>query len=398
MLPSASKLDRAFICLASAVLPRTDSATPQANRGKALHAFFADLQTMDADAALARVPEEYRGDCQAIDVDQVPRGAEFDPELALVYDVESEKVRVVGHDVGGNYGQLAPTEIPMQLDLAAVGSDFVATYDFKTGRGYVPSARRNWQLKVAALALARLSGKDNARIAILKAIDGDVAWDAAELDGFDLDTIAADLRILAKRIAIEREHLADMKEGASESKSYPLRAVTGEHCRYCPSFTHCPAQTSIIRRVAGDPEGVVKDTKAMLTPETAARAYERIKLVREVMKQAESALYAYASENPIQLSDGRVFGPVERSTEELDVEVVRTVLAELHGADIADKACTFETSKAGIERAVRTVYERLKQAGEAKTLKELNTTALAVVRDRGGSKTKTRSEIREHKA
>ncbi len=396
-LPSGSKLQRAFLCTASAVLPKSETISEQGARGTGVHGFLADLQGLSRDEALARVSEEHRSACEAINLEQIPIGAEYTPELALAYDVDTEKTRIIGKDVAGNYGELGEAEVPMQLDLTGVGADYVAVLDYKTGRGYVPSARRNWQLKVGALAMARLAGRDSARTAILHVPDGEVFHDYAELDAFDLMGVASDLRLLKARIVVEREHLAAIRAGAPESPSHPLRTVAGEHCRYCPSFIYCPAQATIVRQVAGEPEKVADGIRALLSPETAARAYERLKLVREVMKQVEKALHAYAAQNPIALGDGMVFGEVVREVEELDPVVVRDVVRQLHGLEVADKACELETSKAAIDRAVRGVYENQKRLGQKVTLKALSAEVLRAVAERKGVHTKQRAEVREHK-
>ena len=97
------------------------------------------------------------------------------------------------------------------------------------------------------------------------------------------DTFAADLRIFRKRVLAER--------GARLAAGDVPALVMGEHCKYCPAFTHCPAQGALIRRMALEPEGVANDLRALLTPETAAKAYERVKLVREAMKKVEAALH-----------------------------------------------------------------------------------------------------------
>ena len=76
---------------------------------------------------------------------------------------------------------------------------------------------------------------------------------------------------------------------------------------------------------------------------------------------------------------------------------MRRVLLALHGADVADKACTFDTSKAGIERAVRAVYERRKAAGERLTIKSLLDEALEAIREEGGAIVKTSRKLGEYK-
>jgi hypothetical protein len=174
------------------------------------------------------------------------------------------------------------------------------------------------------------------------------------------------------------------------------RVRVGEHCRYCPSLAYCPAQTAMVRRMAVEPEKVGADIRALLTPETAGRAYERLRAVKAVLREVESALHAYASQTPIPLSDGSVWGPVTTDREELDAKVAYRVLSELHDPGVAHGACDLETSKAGVKRALREVAELRKAAGEKVTLAGLEREALEAIREAGGVRLKSRTEFKEH--
>ena len=95
-IPSASKLELAMLCPASAVLPIVDRLTPAAEKGNAIHDYMRNLASMSRESALARVPPEYRERCEAIDVSHLPlRQA----EVALAYDVQTETTRLIGYDV-----------------------------------------------------------------------------------------------------------------------------------------------------------------------------------------------------------------------------------------------------------------------------------------------------------
>ena len=108
-MPSASALERSFACPASAVLERLpDVPSAAAKRGQSLHAKYQK-----------DVPSEF---AELL-------GGDVIAELALAYDVEADKARVIGRDVGRNYGEVLPSEVAMSLDM--VGSKGIV--EIKTG-------------------------------------------------------------------------------------------------------------------------------------------------------------------------------------------------------------------------------------------------------------------------
>lgn len=381
-LPSGSRIHRAFACLASAVLPRLEVTSEAAQGGTWKHLFFANLRH-GLDEALRAVPIEYRAACESIDVSSFVGLDAFEAEVPLVYDVKANTTRRLPAERGHrDYGELGPYEIPMTLDVAGVGPGEVMAADFKTGHGYVPPAAHNWQLKVAALALDALNQKGHARVALIHAPDGMTPWwDIAVFDAFDLADARLQLVTLADRLA--RATPADA----------PM--VLGEQCRYCPSKLHCPAHTGMVQLVAskpGEAQGALTDA---LTAEKARRAYDNLKVLRQVVRDVEARLAEYAKEHPIELADGRVYGPKLGSETIVDATTVRRVLSALHGPDVADKACEFEASKASVERALRDVYERRKKDGQKVTLKALNEEAMAAIAADGGLKTREVERVKE---
>jgi hypothetical protein len=384
MLPSASKLHLAMTCAASAVYSRTDRLSQEADTGKDIHLFLRLLSSMSREEALDRVPEASRARCEAIDVTGLPIGPDWKAEAAYAYDVETEAVRFLGYDIGRDYGApQTPSEMFLSIDTSAVVDGVAFVADWKTGRGRLPPAKQNWQLRVAALVVARHSGAEVARGALIRiGEDGLPHLDIAEWDDFELACFASELRALHARLQ------------APEA----VVPVVGEHCKHCPAFEACPAQGRLIARLASNPEEEAAQAVLDLTPDTAWRAYERLKAIETVAKRVREALYLYAQQTPIPLPGGHVFGMVEVEREEFDAVVVRNVLAALYGVPVAEKACDFETSKAGIERGLRLVYEERKRQGQKATLKALKEEALQAVREAGGVSLKTKREVKEHRA
>lgn len=388
---SGSEMGRLMVCTAAGVLDRVGNISPQSDTGSGMHAFFRDVQEHGRDEALARVAPELLERAELVDVASLlPPGAETLPgEVALVYDAETEQVRFLGYDIGRNYSKdapLGPNEIPMSLDVVTLSPGHAFIGDFKTGRGKVPPARRNWQLKLGALAVCRWKGLDCATTGIIHVPEsGQPYTDEAVLDGFDLDSIAADVRLMAKRI-----------RAARESKNAP-KAVTGEHCRYCPSFQFCPAQTALVRRLAADPKELTTEILGQLSAGEVSVAYRRFREIQSVVKAMGESFYAYANQHAIDVGDGWVYGAKQTEAVELDAEKTWAILEIQHGRDIARAAMTLETSKAGVGRAMRIVQQEMGKAGQKVTLKELNEKALAAIAKAGGMQTKTKTRVEEHK-
>jgi hypothetical protein len=380
-MPSGSRLQRAFACPSSAVLPQFESVGEEAWKGTVKHEFFANLQRMDRDEALALVPEEYREACEMVDVSCFPIGAEWLPEVALAYDVVTGKVRHIGNDIGRNYGPLAETEIPMTLDLVGRGG-VPMVIDYKTGRGWVTKAKDNWQLRAGAVGVSKWLGVSEVRVGLFFVREGSSpGWDSALFDAFDLASFEDDLRGLRPKL-MEK----------------PPNVTTGAHCRYCPAFASCPAQAALVKRMANEPETLAAEVLAKLTPETAGEAWKRLRLMEATLREVKNAITAFAHATPIPIGEGRVLGEWTSETEEVDPLKARTALEGLYGRETAERACEFETSKAAITRAIRPVYEEKKRAGEKVTIKELNEAALERIREIGGIAKKTKTSLKEYEA
>jgi hypothetical protein len=387
-LLTASSLQRYAMCAASAVLPRVESAPHERTvRGSAIHSFLEAVPVVGREEALATVPEEWRAACALIDLDALPLdGAKVAQEVTYAFNVATGKARELGRSLGRDYrGTCKATEIVGTADVVGLSADGTAVYvdDFKTGRSELARAAVNWQLRMLALAACRTYGARRAHVSLIHIEDNGTAWaDRASFDAFDLDVIAADLRALVARV---REAAEAVAAGASPT------CTTSDLCRWCPSLTYCPAQTALVRTVIGeldtDPAG---GFATPVTVEQASTAWERLKSIKAAIKRAEQALYTYAAAHPIPLPGGMVLGPVETSREDVDGEIARRVLAEIHGAEVAERACDWSTSKAAIERALRPL------ATKERKITHLKRDALAAIAEAGGVRRNVTTSIREH--
>ncbi len=390
MIATASQLGRFAVCSAAAVLPRADEVTEATSLGIFVHRYLQRCSEAGREVALAEMDrDDYRQFCESIDLDRLEvRPDSCVAELAVALDLDTGKVRELGRGVGrAVYRGLSGNVIAGTIDFVALTPTLAIVGDYKVGRGsdhYAPPPAHNWQLRFAALCVARLFDRQEAlaqRVRITH--DGRAFTDSAHFDAFELDTVLHELRELAGRIANARR-LRD------EGREPP--ATTGMHCRYCKSFAFCPAQTALVHAIARDPvDSVEREVMAQLTPETAARAWERLKLYDAVAERVRRAIYAFAQQQPIPLPSGAVLGPVETHREYLDGKVVREVLRELATPEIADAACEYESSKAAVQRAVRPLAEAWGQP-----LKAVVDKVLGEVRRRGGAQMKSTVSVREY--
>lgn len=381
-LPTASYLPRVVACPASFVLPqeREEKGRPAA-QGTAIHAYLAAVGTKGREAALADVPEEFRDVCDAIPLERLPLN--LAAEVTLAIDLETGAARELGRDLNRDYSAALPTEIVGTVDALGMNDDEVLIIDWKSGRGHVDPAARNWQLLALAVAAARVYGKSRARVGIGFVPEGSKPWfDWADLDALDLDAALYQLRKMARRIEKAR---ADLAAGRTPE------TTPNVHCRYCPAWKSCPSQTALLRQVVAAPAEIEREVMTLLTPETARAAYERIKLVSAVVKRVEQAVYAWAATSPIDLGDGNVLGMTTTQKESVDGDKALPVLRAKFGDAVAEAACERSTSKAAINRALKKV-ERSKGTSFA----EVERDALAALREAGAISIKTTETVQVH--
>lgn len=374
MIPSASGLPRAFRCRASLLLPRVNRAAGDyANKGHGVHGFLETVSAVGRDAALAAIKDdETRAFCEALDLERLPLGdgVSWAAEVAYSYDVAKGTAREVGRGIGRAYpedGGLHGT-----ADLVALSSDgdTAIVLDAKTGRGWLPAAAESEQLKALALMACRTHGASKARIGHLHLREDGTAWtDWAELDAFDLDAFAASLRMLA-----------------ATTKGDPAE---GGWCRYCPSMAHCPAKNKLAVALGS---GLTADSIAVsLTPASAAKAWERLKMARQVLDEVEAKVKEYALDNPVTLTDGAVLGPVEDARDDIDDAKAADVLRKQYG-DRAELAISPAVTKKSIEKLARARKE-----SEGVTVKDAKAEALALLEKHGAITTKRRQTVKEHR-
>jgi hypothetical protein len=380
-LPTASRLQLALACSGSQALGQVDTAWAAGEVGNEKH---RALDAIVSGGDPGEVSEATKDWLMGLDTADLAQLLGLQPEVTLAWDHVRDAGRVLGQRLERAYSMAGPAEYVGTADYLRVAGGCVTVVDLKTGQGDVPAPSRNAQLRMLALAACRAHGVSAARIGILHAPEGRTAWwQWADVDAFELEVIAADLRSLAQRIDYARRD-------ASKGMTPWLRV--GEHCTYCPARHECPARTAMARALTSDTVG--EDWKRGLDDDaTAARCLARWQAARKVVDEVGKALHARAKERAIVLDDGQAWGPVESTREVIDAAKAWPVLDSLLGPEGVKAALTVETSKAGIERGVRVARAAGRLTG---SLRDGVTQCLAAVREAGAVETKVRVEYEAH--
>lgn len=392
-LPTFSALNRADVCPASAVLPASDSISEHSTSGTNVHRFLERVNQIGREPALLEVPDEDRALCEALDTESLPTDpAAFAPEVALAYDAVTGKAREIGRGLDRKYGAVGPTEIVGTLDIGALmGPDGVYVGDWKKGWSHgrlTPPPERNLQLKAGLVAAARAWGRARGRGEVIRIFDdGDSYRKTATFSPGQIDNAEGEIVMLASRVMLDRQTYASGGE---------VRAVTGPHCTYCPSFAYCPANLALARALGGDAAAVKGSTLALLTPENAPVVYQRMKQARAVIEEIEEAVRTFARQTPIDLGDGVVYGVRAEDRREIDGRLAEQALAEVLG-EAAKVAIEPEVTLSGVERAVKKYLADHPKENVRGALKALKERALEALKARGALKVTQAGKLIEHR-
>jgi hypothetical protein len=332
-LPTASQLPRAFHCAASEALPHIQSTSDRGKNGTTVHRFIELARKDGREAALAKVSDDdMHAFCEALPLDQLPAGGTH--ELALAWDHEADMARALPSTGHRDYQDAKPTEFVGTADYVGRDGAAVVVLDYKTGHKYLGPARESRQLRMLALAAARLEGVDEARVGYcFLREDGGHAFSWATLDAFDMAEIADELRELVATL--------DHAQTAAEGRD-PADLHEGDWCDYCPAFNSCPAKMQLARAIGtGDAVhdlATIEQRVEALTDDELARAYEAIERYDDVAERVRKALRQRAAMRPIELPDGRRLGSIPWPFTCVKPDVAYATVRELHGEAAAEAA------------------------------------------------------------
>lgn len=299
-IPTGSSLERSMICTGVVSLPHVNSLNEAASAGNALHDFHY-WSRKDGTETAWKMVSHYRA--EPLDEDLLKRLKQFElmlpkipqppgyvGELALCYDIATDTARVIGENVGRQYGKLGDSEIALSLDITGQEGNRTYVYDIKTGFTAVSPPSLNWQLRVGALAHSRAFRTNCATVGITSTKGLYPYTETADFDEMDLDGFASEL------------------QGALAKWKGEPKFTTGSHCAYCPAMNSCPAMTGLVKGV------INKDKAANLDTGDWADAYSTLKALKAATKKLEDAIKFKASNEPIALKNGMHYGVAGNGT------------------------------------------------------------------------------------
>ncbi len=387
---TGSGFARAEACPASTFLPGVEEGPSQyAKLGEAVHRYLCLVAEVGAESALALIDEEFRDVCKVLDLDGLPHGTPegWAFEVAFAWDPRADTARELYRGSGErDYSAAVDGEVPGTADLVGLDGNTVIVLDLKTGWRPLGDPKTSLQLGFYAVAAARAYGASSALVGYIRLADGVPRYEHASLDEFELEAMAERLQaVLTAAQDAEIEHDATGK----------VTPVMGAHCVYCPAYLRCPAKATLARELAAQ---AVSTDPAQLTPVLDAasvpQALERLWLAQEVLKRVEKTLEEYAMAHPVTLPDGRVYGPIEQSTETFDPVLGREALAKQFGEEVADAAVEVKSTltKASIARVLK---EKALKPGEK--FAPLERSAHDAIRAAGASRVSTYTTVKVFK-
>ncbi|MFH0982810.1 MAG: DUF2800 domain-containing protein [Planctomycetota bacterium] len=140
--------------------------------------------------------------------------------------------------------------------------------------------------------------------------------------------------------------------------------IAGDHCRYCPRLTGCPAQRALMRATVADLEGVDAQDASQIEPAKVGAMYGRVQVVEQLCERFRNLARAIvAASGPIPTGDGRELALVEQVREVIDPLAAWDTLLDAIGAEELAGAC--QISKTAVLSAVSDKASR-GQKGKAK--------------------------------
>jgi hypothetical protein len=297
--PSASNVESFVMCTASHVLPQHEVFASYTLKGTAGHEPLA-----------AKINNRVSSDQDAIRMTakfplaELLQGVtDIRAEVAYAVDVKTKRSRLIGIDVGRNYGVLGPYEIGVTIDVEGMAEGAPWIRDWKFGR-----TSSWWQAYVQAMAVLWRPGMEgHSEVdAGFVYIDGDTGGadyhqDASILYLSDLDERAEEI---VKALARAEQMAADLKAQQS------IKTTEGSWCTYCGAYPYCPSKTRLVRAMLMD-LGDFDQTIALLSPEQCGSAWQKLKEIQKLAAKLEDTLKTRMEAEPFPLPNGKVLRMVE---------------------------------------------------------------------------------------
>lgn len=310
-LPTFSKLWLAEKCQASNFLPEVNEDGPKSLSGVDLHAAIQAYQESgETEALFVCDMRDATGELTKA-FKTIPKDlldyAEYEKhcEVRVAVNAYSWRGRLCG---GAHKSANKEKEFSGIVDMIAVSGDTARIIDWKTGENKQDPPKRNLQVGVVAIAVKTIYPN-------VKKIHADLVY--TTLGETDSEDITED------DIESFKYRLSKIRRFIEDGKTKPigeLSATVGPHCRWCPSYRHCPYQTSLLRAFLdrGGSSGIPNEDIGLCA--------ERILAAETAVSRAKDELDRYVEANGAVTLPGSggdfVYGPSSFSRDELNVSLI----------------------------------------------------------------------------
>lgn len=350
-LPTPSSYPRLAKCLGAAALPNASETLPSMSRGTAIHAYLERCGNgMSPAESLARVPAEWRSDCEAIPLDKLPDLTTGTSELAMAWRPSTGECRIIGKGFSreGARARVGPDEVPMLADWAALtGPGQGVLCDWKSGwQDQLAPAAEHLQLLTYGAVYLLAMGLEEVHLYLCHPDRETPGWDGPAV----MDRLDAEAHL--ERIRTDILEASAAAHRAREERGVLPPLHVGPWCAWCPAVRQCPAQVSALLAVLeGDAERAVEH-RVDLTDVQAGALWVQLKTAEKTAYALRMRLEAFARQAPLPLPDGNVLTTcTEKDEEPKPLETFAWMKANF-GEDVAYKAVQLGTTWKQIEKTL----------------------------------------------
>jgi hypothetical protein len=356
MLTTASQLTRALACPASVLLPHADDIQTEASeRGTAIHECAERISKIEDSRHLTReeaveeavlaqwVSAEHRPIIEAIPWEALP--GNLSTEIPYAYDVSTGQARWLKESNGHrDYSSVRATEIAGTADLIGCNDKMAYVGDIKSGWADLGSPDESPQLLLPALVTTQLLDLPRCQVQWVRLREGFAHKPSAIVDRFDLDAFAAKLRAWYYDVASLAVSTGDLQT---------LTGDEGDHCHFCPALPNCPTKREKALTLA---DGTLKEQVEQwpLPADTPLERFQQWKYCKTVVDYMGRKIHAEAKETPIDLDNGKLWGPHEKlGNRKVDGPIAMGVLLQHAEKEVAMGCVKPTVTQASIKRGLK---------------------------------------------
>lgn len=338
--PSASNLERAINCRASCIIPfQTRTTNEAAERGSQIHKYVElIISGLSSDAALLRIPDEYKENCRHTDTSFLVGLTDIKSEVSYAVDFETGKSRVLGQGLDRDYPEVGESEFVGTLDIVAMRGEVPVIIDMKSGLTTTP-AKLNYQIKFAVCAVTGLEDfslcpeEIETRLLYLRE-DNDNFSDVYIYKKQDVSQSFYELKRFYRKLIYEAKQFEEHGH---------IQMHEGFHCAYCPCQLFCPAKTAAIRALGEKAEDSIDEEgnfeiNYKINKKNAAKAWENYQKIKTYYEAAEKSVKSYAQTHGIKGDTFKVT-PTECKRTKLDATKLVHLSRKLGASDSDLTSC-----------------------------------------------------------